>query len=292
MYSVNSVAKKMSFLFFLAKRFIAGRDWPEALKVVRSIHAQGFLTTIDHLGEHVPKKEQAKKAAEYYSKVIKSLKNENLDKNISVKLTQLGLEIDRDFCRENLKLILEEAREIGGFVRVDIEGSDTTSSAFSMIKELRDLGYPIGAAVQSMLRRTPSDVVSLLENGVAIRLCKGAYKEPVDIAYQHKWEVNRQFIALMKRLLTSGSYHAIATHDEKIIEATKTFAKERRISPSQFEFQMLLGIRRPMQKKLLKEGFRVRIYIPFGHTWLPYVIRRLRERKENLWFVIKHLFRR
>jgi len=282
----------MSILFFFAKRFIAGQTLPEALDVVELLHKQGFSTTLDHLGENVTDENEAIRAARVYVEVLEELKKRRLDTNVSVKPTQIGLYVDRGLCARNLKMIAAKAREVAGFIRVDIEGSDTTSSTFDIIKELNAQGYPVGGAVQSMLRRTPSDVVSLLENRVTIRLCKGAYQEPVDVAYQDKREVDRQFIAIMKRLLTSGLYHGIATHDDEMIAATKAFARERKIPTDQFEFQMLMGIRRKMQKQLIREGYRLRIYVPFGREWLPYTIRRLRERKENLWFVIKNLFRR
>lgn len=281
----------MSILFFFAKRFIAGQTLAEALKVVFSLHRQGFSTTLDYLGENVTDENEAIDAARVYVEALEELGKKQLDTNVSVKLTQIGLYVDRNLCARNLKMIAAKARDVGGFARVDIEGSDTTSATFDIIKELKAQSYPVGAAVQSMLRRTPSDVVSLLENHVTMRLCKGAYKEPVDVAYQDKKEVNRQFIAIMKRLLTSGLNHGIATHDEEMIAATKSFAKERKIPPDHFEFQMLMGIRRKMQKQLIGEGYRLRVYVPFGRAWLPYTIRRLRERKENLWFVLKHLFR-
>jgi proline dehydrogenase len=281
----------MSILFFFAKRFIAGQTPSEALKAVSALQKEGFLTTLDHLGENVKDEKEAAEAARVYVDVLRELKKRQLDTNVSVKLTQLGLDIDKNLCIKNLKMIAQAARETGGFVRVDIEGSDTTSATFDIVKELKAQGYPVGGAVQSMLRRTPSDVVSLLENGITMRLCKGAYKEPVDVAYQDKREVDRQYIAIMKRLLTSGLYHGIATHDDKIIAATKAFAKERGLPADRFEFQMLMGIRRKLQKKLIQEGYKLRIYVPFGRAWLPYTLRRLRERKENIWFVLKNLFR-
>lgn len=282
----------MSFLFFFAKRFIAGQTLPEAIEVLRKLKSQGFLTTIDHLGENVLSAKEATASADYYIAILRSLKKNALDTNISVKLTHIGLDVDKNLCVQNLKRIVETARDVGGFIRVDIEGSKYTAMTFDVIQEIKSQGFPVGGAVQSMLRRTPSDVVSLLEHQITLRLCKGAYKEPIDIAFQKKNEVDRQYIALMKRLLTSGLYHGIATHDEEIIKATKTFAKERSIKTAQFEFQMLLGVRRDLQQRLVKEGWRLRVYVPFGRAWLPYVWRRIRERKENLWFVIKHLFRR
>jgi len=282
----------MSLLFFFAKRFIAGETLPQALDVLKSLHSRGFLTTIDHLGENVTNTKEAIDSANIYLDILRELKKRGLDINVSVKLTQIGLDIDRKLCLDNLKRIATAARDCGGFIRVDIEGSKYTSTTFDVVREMRVCGLPVGGAVQSMLRRSPSDVVSLLEHECTLRLCKGAYKEPIDVAFQKKEEVDRQYIALMKRLLTSGLYHGIATHDEKIIEATRSFAKERSILKDQFEFQMLLGIRRDIQQQLVSEGWRLRVYVPFGRAWIPYVWRRIRERKENLWFIIKNLFRR
>ena len=282
----------MSFLFWFAKRFIAGCTLAQAINVLHSLKVKGFLTTVDHLGENVSNTEEAKQAADVYIEIINTLKKNRLENNVSVKLTQIGLDISRELCLENLKRVAEVARNANGFVRVDIEGSKYTSSTLDLVKEVKEMGLPVGAAVQAMLRRTPSDVVGLLENEITMRLCKGAYKEPVDIAYQKKDEVDRQYIALMKRLLTSGIYHGIATHNEKIISETKTFIKENRLKRDSFEFQMLLGIRPFLQEQLIANGWRLRIYVPYGNAWLPYVIRRLRERKENVWFVLKNLFRK
>jgi len=279
-------------LFWFARRFIAGQTLEEALIVLRKLKAKGFATTIDHLGENVTNALEAKAATDDYIEIINAIKKNSLDNNISVKLTQIGLDINRDLCLENLKRITEAAREINGFVRVDIEGSKYASTTFEMVREIRALGLPVGVAIQAMLRRTPSDMVTLLESGITMRLCKGAYKEPVDIAYQKKDEVDRQYVALVKRLLTSGSFHGIATHDEKIIAETKAFVKERQIKRDKFEFQMLLGIRPALQEQLVANGWKLRVYVPYGRAWLPYVIRRLRERKENVWFVVKNLFRK
>jgi proline dehydrogenase len=279
-------------LFIFAGRFIAGRTIEETIVVLRRLKAQGFLTTIDHLGENVTNADEAKQATDVYIEIIRTLKKNNLDNNVSVKLTQLGLDISRELCLENLKRITEVAKETGGFIRVDIEGSKYTTATFDVVKELKEMGMPVGAAVQAMLRRTPQDMVEFLEQGITMRICKGAYKEPIDIAFGKKEEVDRQYVALTKRLLTSGLYHGIATHDERMIAETKAFAKERKIKRDSFEFQMLFGIRPSFQEQTIANGWRLRVYVPFGRAWLPYVVRRLRERKENIWFVVKNLFRR
>jgi proline dehydrogenase len=281
----------MSILYFFAKRFLAGETLEQALPVLARLKNEGFATTVDYLGEHVTHQEAARRATDAYLKIIKSLKEKKLDRNISVKLTQIGLDMDTELCLENLKRIGLYARERNFFVRVDAEGSGTISAGYDMIKTARDEGLPVGATVQSMLRHTPVDMVTLLEKEIHLRLCKGAYKEPIDVAFQDKKDINRQFVSLMKRLLTSGIYHGIATHDEKIIAETIKFVQEHALRADQFEFQLLYGIRSGLARKLLNEGWRVRIYAPFGCAWLPYFYRRLRERKENVWFVIKNLFR-
>lgn len=282
----------MNILFIFAKRFIAGLTLDEALKVVKSLNAKGFSTTLDHLGEDVNNPEEAREAARTYELMLSELNNNKLSPNVSVKPTQIGLRISKDEFARNLKSICSKAKELHGFVRVDMEGSDTTSMTINIINEIKAQGYPVGGVIQSMLRRSSADTISLLEKGATIRLCKGAYKEPVDVAYQDKKEIIRQYMALMKRLLTSEIYNGIATHDEELIAKTMNFAKEQRINSDKFEFQMLYGIRPSLQQKIIDGGWRLRIYVPFGKSWLPYTYRRLRERKENVWFVLKNLFRK
>lgn len=281
----------MSLLTFLAKRFIAGQTLHEALDVVEYFNRRGFMTTLDYLGEDVTKREEAEAATEQYIVILKALKKRGLDRNISIKLTQIGLAIDPELCKRNLTRLVSEAATIEGFVRVDIEGSAHTAATFDVIKAVKTSAAPLGAAVQAMLKRTPDDLTGLLERDIPIRLCKGAYKEPASISYQKRAMVDRQYLALMKRLLTAETYNAIATHDADLIDATKAFAKNNRISRDSFEFQMLMGIRPSLQRRLIADGWRLRIYIPFGRHWLPYIIRRLRERKENVWFVLKNLLR-
>lgn len=282
----------MSALTFLARRFIAGQNLSQALNVAEKLNKQGLMTTLDYLGEDVASKDDALAATEEYINILRSLKDRNLDKYISIKLTQIGLAIDKDLCKENLIKIVEEAQKLDGFVRVDIEGSKYTSDTFEVIKTVKTTTAPLGAAVQAMLKRTPSDLSTLIDSEIPVRLCKGAYKEPANIAYQKRNEVDVQFLALMKELLLSQTYNAIATHDDDLIEATKAYAKNNSIAKDSFEFQMLMGIRRNFQKKLAANGWRLRVYVPYGSHWLPYIIRRLREKKENLWFVIKHFFRK
>lgn len=274
-----------------ARRFIAGTTLSEALDFTANLKSQGFYTSVDHLGESVASVEEANIAAEQYLIILKALKERNLDRNVSLKLTQMGLGVDQELCRNNLKKIVKLAEDIGGFVRVDMEGSDVTQLSLDIVCRIKqNKATPVGIALQAMLKRTPADLVKLLERDVTIRLCKGAYKEPKEIAYQDMRDIRRQYLALAKRLITSGSYHGIATHDEYLIKEIISFSRSQKISPDKFEFQMLLGIRRSLQRKIVEDGWKLRVYVPFGRAWLPYTWRRIRERKENLWFVAKSLF--
>ncbi|MFA4875587.1 MAG: proline dehydrogenase family protein [bacterium] len=280
-----------SLLAPFARRFIAGTTLAQALQVAARLKTEGFGTTVDHLGEDVTNKAEARRAAEQYVVILKALKERGLDRNVSVKLSQIGLLIDPEMCAANLARIVAAAEEMGGFVRADMEGSNLTQGILDQVmRAKKNRATPIGVALQAMLKRTPEDEVGLIERGIGIRLCKGAYKEPPVIAHQGMDEVSRQFAALAKRLLTTGLYHGVATHDERLIKAIEAFASTQRIEKNRFEFQMLLGIQRRLARRMAAEGWRVRIYIPFGRAWLPYTLRRLRERKENVWFVVKHLF--
>lgn len=274
-----------------AKRFIAGTSLAEAIEVVKRMEAAGFRTTLDYLGESVTSREEAIQATDKYIIIIKALREYRLDIYVSVKLTQLGLDIDRELCTENLRRIVEAADQAKGFVRVDMEGSDKTTDTLNVVGSLKtNRAVPLGAVLQAMLLRTPEDMVKLMQQEIPIRLCKGAYKEPPDIALQDTMEIRKQYLALAKRLLTSGKFHAIATHDLWLIERVQGFAKKHGIDASRFEFQMLYGIRRRLQRRIRDEGYGIRIYVPFGRAWLPYMWRRLRERKENMIFFVKHFF--
>ena len=249
------------------------------------------MTTLDFLGESNLSRVDAQKATAEYIENLNVLKKEGLDRNISVKLTQIGLDIDENFTKENLIEIVKVAAAMNGFVRIDMEGSPYTEQTLRLAVEAHKKNRSVGMVLQSMLRRTSEDAVHLLKEAIPIRLVKGAYKEPPSIAFTDKKDVDRQYVTVMKRLLTSGIYHAIATHDEKIIKEGMAFVKKEKISKDSFEFQMLFGIRNKFAKQLVQEGWRVRIYVPYGEFWFPYMVRRLRERKENIWFVIKNIFR-
>jgi proline dehydrogenase len=275
----------------LASRFIAGEKVEDALRVIRRLNSEGFKVTLDCLGESVHEAAAAEAACQTYLQLLDRLAAEKLDSHVSVKLTQLGLAIDEGLARRNLGLLAESAARHQNFVRVDMEGSaftEATLRVFCAVDAPRDV---VGIAIQAYLRRTAADVEELLPRGVRIRLVKGAYKEPPDIAFARKRDVDRSYQELTEKLLASGIYHAIATHDERIIAATESFARRHGIAPDRFEFQLLYGIRRQLQRTLIKRGWRVRLYVPYGPEWYAYFMRRLAERPANLFFVMRHLFR-
>ncbi len=276
----------------LASRFIAGEKLEDALAVIRRLNGEGFKVTLDCLGESVHEAAAAESACQTCLELLDRLAAEKLDSHVSVKLTQLGLAIDEGLARKNLGRLAESAVRHHNFVRVDMEGSaftDSTMRVFGAVDAPRDA---MGIAVQAYLRRTAADVDELLKRGFRIRLVKGAYKEPPDIAFAQKSEVDRSYFELTKKLLGSGIYHAIATHDERIIAATQNFAREHGIPSDGFEFQMLYGIRRRLQRALIEQGWRVRVYVPYGPEWYAYFMRRLAERPANLFFVVRNLLRR
>jgi len=275
----------------LASRFIAGEEVEDALRVIRHLKSEGFRVTLDCLGESVQEAAAADTACETYLHLLDRLAAEKLNSHVSVKLTQLGLAIGEGLARRNLGRIAERAALHNNFVRVDMEGSAFTESTlrvFCSVDAPRDV---MGIALQSYLHRTAADAEELLKRGVRIRLVKGAYKEPPDIAFAKKSDVDRNYREIMEKLLTSGIYHAIATHDERIIAATEQFARQHGVAPENFEFQMLYGIRRRLQRALIQQGWRVRLYVPYGPEWYAYFMRRLAERPANLFFVMRNLLR-
>ena len=275
----------------LASRFIAGEELTDALRVIRRLNGEGFMVTLDCLGESVHEAAAAETACQTYLQLLDRLAAEKLDSHVSVKLTQLGLAIDESLARRNLARLAESAARHHNFVRVDMEGSaftDATLRVFCSVDAPRDV---VGIAIQSYLRRTESDVAELLQRGVRIRLVKGAYKEPPDVAFPKKREVDEHYQKLTEELLASGVYHAIATHDDRLIAATERFARARGIRPEDFEFQLLYGIRRHLQRALVQQGWRVRLYVPYGQEWYAYFMRRLAERPANLLFLMRNLLR-
>jgi proline dehydrogenase len=249
--------------------------------------------TVDNLGENVTNAEEARASAQLYHQLLDEIERDHLRANISLKLTHMGLDVDPGLARGIVQGLVEHAIRIGNFVRVDMEGSPYTDRTLELVQQIHAArGDYVGAVIQSYLKRSQADVEELLSRGIRIRLCKGAYKEPPEIAFRAKSEVDANYVNLMKLLLKSGLYHGIATHDPRMIEATIAFAKAEKIGPDRFEFQMLYGIRRDLQQQLRQEGWGMRVYVPFGTEWYPYFMRRLAERPANLLFIVRNLFRR
>ena len=269
-----------------ARRFIAGETVDEAIAAARAVEQQGLFQTLDYLGEGVSSLAEADAATRDYLRIIDAIIASGIGRNISLKLTQLGLDVDRASAVDNLRRILEKAD--GFFVRVDMESSSYTDVTLDIFETLWQQGYhQIGAVLQADLYRTENDARRLIGLGARIRLVKGAYKEPRSVAYRHKADVDAAYARLIKVLLVDGNYPAIATHDPAMIAITRRFASEQGIPPDRFEFQMLYGIRRDLQTALVREGCRIRVYIPFGREWYPYFMRRLGERPANVGFVLR-----
>jgi len=280
----------MSLLSFFARRYIAGETRKDAIEAVRRLNGSGVLATIDNLGENVRDASETRESVKEYSSLLDDIDKSNVHSTISLKLTHLGLDISEELTEKNAGTIIEKAQSLKNFVRFDMEGSAYTQKTIDMAVKLHRLYPNVGVAVQSYLKRSSSDIDLLIKEGVSVRLVKGAYKEPPEIAFEDKSDVDKNYEALMKKLLLNGVRPAIATHDEKLINGAIGFAEENNISKERFEFQMLLGIKRTLQKKLATEGYTVRVYVPYGKNWLPYILRRLGERKENLVFVVKNIF--
>ena len=275
-----------------ARRFIAGESIEEAIICVQDLPNKGLHLTLDYLGESVSSAEAAMAAAADYARIIEKIVASGIERNLSLKLTQLGLDVDRATAVDNMRRILEPADRHGFFVRIDMENSPYTETTLGIVGILWQQGHrQIGTVIQSYLKRSEADIRQLNALGVRVRLVKGAYKEPKTAAYQKKSEVDAAFVDLMRLLLDEGTYPAIATHDPVMIDATKAYAKQKGCSADRFEFQMLYGIRRDLQAQLVKEGYRVRVYVPFGKQWYPYFMRRLGERPANVGFVVKGLLR-
>lgn len=280
----------------LSSRFVAGTLVEDALRVAHEVNLKGLTVSVDNLGENVTNPEEARTSAQLYHQLLDQIAIRQLNANISLKLTHMGLDVDEKLAHELVFGLVAKAASIRprSFVRVDMEGSTYTQRTLDFIHELHRVpGHEgaVGAVIQSYMRRAEDDVARLLAEGIRIRLCKGAYKEPEEIAFQQKSQVDANYVKLMKILMTSGVYHGLATHDEKIIKLAEAFAAQENISRDAFEFQMLYGIRRDLQRRLVREGWRVRVYIPFGTEWYPYFMRRLAERPANLWFVVRNLLR-
>ncbi|HKX32899.1 MAG TPA: proline dehydrogenase family protein [Blastocatellia bacterium] len=275
----------------ITRRFIAGEDIDGAIKTILELNREGITATFDHLGESTTSQAEAEADAQEYLRVLESIRQTGVDSNVSIKLTQLGLDIDEEFCLQNARRIVEAASFHRNFVRIDMEDSSKTEATLRVFKRLYQEYGNVGIVLQAYLYRTEQDVNEVLALGARIRLCKGAYQEPESVAFPEKAEVDANYARLMRRLLKSGIYHALATHDLRMIRATKEYAAREGIDQDRFEFQMLYGVRRDLMLQLAQEGYRVRAYVPYGVHWYPYFMRRLAERPENVWFVLKNLLR-
>lgn len=275
----------------VSRRFVAGEHLEEAVDATKVLNTQGIQVALDLLGENVSHEGEAKSATQDYMAALDRVKQTGIDANVSIKLTALGLDISQELCEQNVRAILERARSYGIFVCIDMEGSDYTERTVDMALRMHQEFEQVGTVIQSYMHRSRKDIEQLIAQGVRVRLVKGAYKEPKEIAFQEKHEVDHNYVQLMLMLLARGNFPAIASHDEAIINAACTFIRDRGISKSTFEFQMLYGIRRDLQKKLVKQGYNVRVYVPYGSQWYPYLMRRMAERPANLMFVVSNAIR-
>jgi proline dehydrogenase len=278
----------MRALTFLARRFVAGDSLDDAMEVVRALNAEGLKVTLDHLGEECKSPAQAEADCREYLEILRRIGEARADANVSLKLTQFGLNLDRKLAKDNLIRVLEEARKRGIFVRLDMEGSGYTQKTLDLFYELFPVYPNVGVVIQAMLRRSPDDVAELARRGARVRLCKGAYKEPAAIAFESKEDVNAQYDKLAE-MLCQAPIPAFATHDDARIERACAAAQAAGLKPKDFELQMLYGLRAKRWRELRDQGHAVRIYVPYGTHWFPYFYRRLRERKENVFFVLKNL---
>jgi proline dehydrogenase len=292
--SLRSFAEKTALGQRLSRRFVAGVTIEDALRATLAMNQLGLGVSVDNLGENVTNADEARHSAQLYHQLLDQMAGRDLKANISVKLTHMGLDVDQEVAYGITSGLVEHAVRLKNFVRVDMEGSPYTQRTLDFVRRLHrepDHAGHVGAVIQSYLYRSEKDVEQLLAEGIRIRLCKGAYKESAEIAFEKKADVDGNYLRLMQALLKSGIYHGIATHDEKMIRATIEFARKEKLPATTFEFQMLYGVRRDLQQKLVKEGWRCRVYIPFGAEWYPYLMRRLAERPANAIFILKNLWR-
>jgi proline dehydrogenase len=275
----------------LSTRFVAGETLDQALAVARKLNAEGIAVTLDHLGESVSTLEEAAEARDVYLRTLNAIHTNGIQANVSLKLTQFGLDLSYEQCLANVDQLVRRAAELSSFVRVDMESSGYADRTLDLVNTLHARYGAVGIVIQSYLHRSESDVDKLCAAQIRVRLCKGAYLEPDTVAFPRKADVDRNYLELTRYLLLKGAYPALATHDEALIRQTCRFVTERKIARDSFEFQMLYGIRRDLQRRLVKDGYRVRLYVPFGMAWYPYYMRRLAERPANVLFMLRNLFR-
>jgi proline dehydrogenase len=278
----------------LSSRFVAGMEIDDGLCAAEALNKQGMTVSLDSLGESVSSEAEAHAAAEVYHKLLDAIADRKIKANISLKLTQMGLNLSPELAESIAESVAKHAAATGNFVRIDMEDSSLTQVTMDIVKRLHakpELRDAIGIVIQAYLQRSQNDIEDLIANGIRVRLCKGAYDEPATVAFPQKADVDASFVKLAGMLLNSPVYHGLATHDDAMIAAVKSYATEHKIDPSRFEFQMLFGVRRNLQLKLIQEGYNVRVYVPFGHDWYPYNMRRLAERPANVLFLAKNFFR-
>jgi len=275
----------------LAARFVAGDTLADALEAGCRINREGISLTPDHLGENVTSLAEAEASRDVYLRALDELSGHGINGNVSLKLSQFGIDISEQACRANVGQVVRRAKELGNFARVDMESSEYTERTLQLVTDLHAQYASVGTVIQAYLYRSEKDIEMLCRQGIRVRLCKGAYLEPPEVAFQAKADLDPNFVHLMRTLLTEGTYPAIATHDEKIIDEAKSFVRARKIARDSFEFQMLYGIRRDLQRRLVSEGYRLRLYVPFGKAWYPYFMRRLAERPANVVFLARNFFR-
>jgi len=283
----NPLARKF------ASRFVAGETVESAIEAVRTVNPKGITASLDLLGESVTQESEAGSARDTYLGMLDRIAETRVNSNVSLKLTQMGFDISEDLCLANMRTILDKAKALNTFVRLDMEGSAYTQKTLDFFSQKLFGSYAAvtGVVIQSCLRRSPQDIDRLIEMKARVRLCKGAYLEAPAVAFPDKRDVDRSYVELMKRLMANGNYPGIATHDERIITEAKDYAKREAIDPSRFEFQMLYGVRRDLQERLRREGWNMRVYIPFGTQWYPYLMRRLAERPANIAFIMGSVVR-
>ncbi len=275
----------------LSSRFVAGSQLDDALAVCRGIRADGITATLDYLGENVKSLDEAAACRDMYLRMLHSMQAAGVEPNVSIKLSQFGVDLSESACGDNVAALVKAAAAIGGFVRIDMESSQYTDRTLTLVTRLHREYGACGAVIQAYLRRSAKDIERLETERIRVRLTKGAYLEPPEIAFEKKAQVDRNYLDLAQSLLTAGEYPAIATHDEHIIDAVENFVTAKGVAKDRFEFQMLYGIRRDLQRRLVREGYRLRLYVPFGEAWYPYFMRRLAERPANLLFFIRQLLR-
>ena len=293
--NLRSFAESSSIGSKLSARFVAGLEIEDALRVAESVNKQGISVTLDSLGESVTSEAEAHKAADIYHRLLDEIAARRLNSNISVKLTQMGLGLNPELAESIAQNLGQHAHATQSFLRIDMEDSSLTQITMDIVRRLHAqpaIGDAIGIVIQSYLYRSQPDIEQLIADGIRVRLCKGAYKEPPEVAFPKKSDVDANYLKLACMLLQSPIYHGMATHDEPMIAAIKSFAREHRIEPGHFEFQMLYGVRRDLQRKLVAEGYKVRVYVPFGREWYPYFMRRLAERPANVFFIAKNMLRK